>query len=270
MAIVCLLALMPTVRAQGERVGSIEEMRQGQTRVDSTSGVRLTATPAYARKPARQRDALHVRELVELLEPYYVRASLHYGGTQSQLYVGSTGARIDTVELQRRGAYEILPHRVDPLSGLELRIRHGVIVVEHAAGRLDAWASGTLTRIFGTTVLFAVDSTRAEALLFLREGHVAFPDYGIDFSGQDAAWRLRDGLAPEFLQLGVAEWQQLRHEVEFLSDDLWHAARPLYQRPEFYLPVGAAVLGAVAFVLLADGDDGGDRVAGDVIVRIPD
>lgn len=271
-AALCLLLLASAAHAQGEEVGSIEEIREGgeagaEVRAP-TPGVLLTASPAYTRKAAQRRAALHLREVVEIREPYYVRASLRYGGARSRLYVGSTGARIDTVTLQRRGAYEILPSGVDPLSGLELRIRHGVIVVEQAAGQLDAFVKGTLTSIFGTTVLFATDSTSADALLFLREGHIAFPAYGIEFRGQDAAWRLRAGFAPEPVRLDVAEWQQLRQEVEFLSDDLWAASRPFYQRPSFYVPAAVAVIGAgVAAVLLSNGDDG--RIGGDVVVRIP-
>jgi hypothetical protein len=257
--------LGPEARAQGQPVGSIEEIRQGRTPIESTSSVRLTATPAYARKPASQRDVLHVRELVELLEPYYVRANLHYGGTQSRLYVGSSGPRVGTVELQRRGAYEILPNRVDPLSGLELRIRHGVVVVEHAAGRLDTWVRGTLTSILGTTALFAVDSTSAEALLFIREGHVAFPEYGIDVQEGRSAWRLRDGAPPERFLLNPTDQQRLLREVTYLSEGVWRGPRPFYLRPTFYVPVGAAVIGGVVF-LLTSGDGPAD---GEVIVRIP-
>jgi hypothetical protein len=270
-AVLCTLPA-PASRAQGDEVGVIEEIQREGREVPSTADILLTATPAYTRKPASRSDALHVREIVELLEPYYLRATLRYGGVRSTLYAGSSGVEIDTVELQRRGAYEILPNRVDRLSGLELRIRHGVLVVEHAAGRLDAWVDSTLTRIFGTTVLFAVDSTSADAFLFLREGHIAFPAYDIEFTGQDAAWRLRDGVAPELVSLGVAEWQQLRREVEFLSDDLWHASRPFYQRPSFYVPAAVAVAGGalVAVLLLSGGDDGGGPVVGDAVIRIPD
>lgn len=275
MAALGLLLLAPAVLAQGEEVGSIEEIRQGgaagEAVKEPTPGILLTASPAYTRKAAQRRAALHLREIVELREPYYVRASLRYHGARSRLYVGSTGARIDTVTLQRRGAYEILPSGIDPLSGLELRIRHGVIVVEQAAGQLDAFVKGTLTSIFGTTVLFATDSTSTDALLFLREGHIAFPEHGIEFRGQDAAWRLRAGFAPEPLQLDVAEWQQLRQEVEFLSDDLWTASRPFYQRPSFYVPVAIAVIGGgvAAAILLSGGEDGGGRVGGEVVIRIP-
>lgn len=271
----CLLCPAPAVHAQGEEVGSIEEIREGGERGEEVRepapGVLLTLSPSYTRKAAQRRAALHIREIVELLEPYYVRASLRYGGTRSQLYIGSTGARLDDVDLKRSGAYEILPSGVDPLSGLELRIRHGVIVVEQAAGQLDAFVKGTLTSIFGTTVLFATDSTSADAFLFLREGHIAFPNYGIEFRGQDAAWRLRAGIAPEPVRLDVAEWQQLRQEVEFLSADLWAVSRPFYQRPSFYVPAAVAVVGAgvAAAILLSGGDDDGGRVGGEVIVRIP-
>ena len=247
-------------------VGSIEEIRRDQTPVDSAAAVLLTAAPAYARKPARPNDALHVRELVELLEPYYVRATLDYGQTRSRLFAGSSGAHIATVELQRSGAYEILADRVDPLSGLELRIRHGVVVVEHAAGRLDTWVSGTLMQVFGTTILFAADSTATEAYCFLQEGHVTFPAYGIDLEGRDVAWRLRDGHPPERLRLGAAERKQFRREVEFLSSDVWRGPRPFYLKPGFYLPVGAAVIGAGILLLTA----GGDRASGEAIIQIPD
>jgi hypothetical protein len=245
--------------AQGEAVGTIEEIRRGRTPVAETPSIRLTASPAYARKPARQRDALHVREIVELLEPYYVRANLHFGETRSRVVAGSSGARVDTVVLQRRGAYEILRNRVDPLSGLELRIRHGVIVIEHAAGRLDAWASGTLMRIRGTTALVAVDSTQTEALCFLREGHIEFPEYGIETEGVNVAWRLREGVAPERLVLTAGAQRQLIREVHHLSSGVWSPPRPFYLRPEFYIPVGAAVI--VGGVLLLT--SGSDRSYGD-------
>jgi hypothetical protein len=227
--------------------------------------VRLTATPAYARKPARQRDALHARELVELLEPYYVRVNLRHGATRTQVYAGSSGATVGGVELQRRGAYEILPDRVDPLSGLELRIRHGVLVIEHAAGRLDAWASGTLMRVRGTTVLLAVDSTRADALCFLREGHVEFPEYGIDAQGANVVWRLREGVAPERLVLGAVAQRELIREVRHLTGGVWSTPRPFYTRPAFLIPVGAVAVGG-AVLLLTSGDG---RASGEVTVQIP-
>jgi hypothetical protein len=257
----------PPAQAQGEAVGSIEEIRRGRTPVDSTASVRLTASPAYARKPARQRDALHLRELVELLEPYYVRVNLERGATRTRVYAGSSGARIGEVELQRRGAYEILPDRVDPLSGLELRIRHGVLVIEHAAGRLDAWAGGTLMRIRGTTALVAVDSTQAEALCFLREGHIEFPEHEMDSQGRYLAWRLREGFAPERIILSAPQQRRLVREVEHLSSGVWRGPRPFYQRPGFYIPVGAAVIGG-GILLLTSRDDRG-RVSGDVIVEVP-
>jgi hypothetical protein len=259
------LLAAPGAQAQGEAVGSIEEMRRGRTPVETTSSVRLTATPAYARKPARQRDALHVRELVELLEPYYVRVNLQYGATRTRFYAGSSGATVGGVELQRRGAYEILPDRVDPLSGLELRIRHGVLVIEHAAGRLDALASGTLMRISGTTLLLAVDSTRTDALCFLREGHVEFPEYGIHTQEPNVVWRLREGVAPERIVLGPGAQRQLIREVQHLSSGVWSPPRPFYLRPEFYIPVGAAVVIGGAILLTS----GSDRGYGDVNVYIP-
>jgi hypothetical protein len=259
------LLAAPGAQAQGETVGRIEEIRRGRTPVDSTASVRLTASPAYARKPARQRDALHVRELVEVLEPYYVRVNLQHGATRTRIYAGSSGARIGEVELQRRGAYEILPDRVDPLSGLELRIRHGVLVIEHAAGRLDAWVGGTLMQIRGTTALIAVDSTQTEALCFLREGHIVFPEYGIDVEESNVAWRLREGVAPERLVLSAGAQRQLIREVRHLSSGVWSPPRPFYLRPEFYIPVGAAVIIGGAILLTS----GSDRGYGEVNVYIP-
>lgn len=265
------LALGPAAEAlaQRETVGSIEEMRRDRRSVDSTDAVRLTSSPAYTRKPARKRDVLHTGELVELLEPYYVRAKLSYGSTRTRIYAGSSGEPIRAIELQQRGAYEIRPSGVDPLSGLELHIRHGVLVVDHAAGRLDTWVRGTLMRVFGTTVLFATDSTSTEAFCFLREGHVTFPEYGIDASGSDVMWRLRDGLPPERLAMSVAERGLLRHEVEHLTNDVWSSGpRPLWKKPGFYLPVGAAVLGAGLYFILKPSDDSG--LSGDVLIRFPD
>ena len=79
-----LCAVAGAGSAQPAAIGAIEEMRSGRSRVDSTDAVRLSAAALYARRPARQRDALHERELVELLEPYYVRATLLRGGAEGR------------------------------------------------------------------------------------------------------------------------------------------------------------------------------------------
>ena len=243
-------------------------MRLGAARVAETPAVRLTSRPAYARKPAREADPLHDREFVELLEPVYVKSFLDFGTTRTRVVAGSSGGRVGTVELQRRGGYEVRRNRFEPLTGLELQLRHGVLVVEHAAGVIDAWASATRMRILGTTVLIAVDSTNAEAICFLREGHLTFPDYGLDFAGRDVAWRLRDGARPERITLGPGEADRLRREVRRLSRDVWTGrARPLWRRPSFYLPAGAALVGAgvLTFVALRGGD-----ASGTVVVPFPD
>lgn len=259
----------PAVRAQPATVGRIEELRQDRAPVDSTRAVRLTSRPAYARKAARRADALHDREFVELLEPFYVRSSLAYGTTRTRVVAGSSGGTVGSFELQRRGGYEVRQNRFAPLTGLELQIRHGVLLIEHAAGEIDAWAGATRMRITGTTVLVSADSSRADALCFLREGHVAFPEYGITFEGRDVAWRLRDGVRPERLTLGAADEARLQREVRHLSTDVWRAhARPLWRRPRFYLPVGGAALvgaGVLTFVALR-----GDRASGAVVVPFPD
>ncbi|MEM1041059.1 MAG: hypothetical protein AAGI91_00370 [Bacteroidota bacterium] len=251
--------------AQRETVGSIEEIGRDRRSVDSTDAVRLTSTPVYTRKPARRQDALHIGELVELLEPYYVRANLSRGTTRTRLFAGSSGASINVFELEERGAYEILPGGVDPLSGLELRIRHGVMVLEHAAGRLDVWVDSTLMRIFGTTVLIAADSASTEAFCFLQQGHVAFPDYGIDARGSDVMWRLRAGAAPERIGMGAVVQEQFRQEIRHITHEVWPVA--FWRKPGFYLPVGAAVLGAGLYFLLRPG--GGDGRSGDVLIRLP-
>ena len=140
--------------------------------------------------------------------------------------------------------------------------------MEHAAGRLDAWARGTLTRVLGTTVLFDVDSTRAEQYLFLEHGHVQFPDYGIDVEGRNVAFRLRAGAAPERLQLSDAERRGLRREVDFLAEGVWRDT-PFWRKPAFL--IGAGVVVGVGALLLFTGDDGGpDTYRGTVSVPLPD
>lgn len=268
-ALVLAVGLSPAPRAQPDAIGQIEEMRRDRKPVEATDAVRLSFGSSYARKPARQRDALHARELVELLEPYYVRASLAHGGAEARIAVGSSGAPVGDFAMDRRGAYEILPSGPRALSGLELRIRHGVLVVEHAAGRLDAWMARTRTRVLGTTVLFDADSTRLNQFVFLERGHLQFPDHGIDVQGHNVAFRLRPGGIPQRVSLSEAERRRLRREVEHLTDRVWRG-RPLWARPAFYLPVGVAVGAAAVLLLTRDGGGGADVLDGTLTIRIPD
>lgn len=272
-----LLALPMVSALAQQEVGQVARIAEKRGHyVDSTTRAELWRTGTL-REQVRRAAPLLYQDIVRLRERIVVDLSFRQPGQQTTVYLSSRRPEQETAlnagagsrELSDIGSYEILRDSAAAVGGLQLVVKQGVMIVDHARGELLAVAAGIRTRIFGTTVLFSVDAGDATGTMFLREGHIAFPDYSIDASGQDRAWRLRRGQAPVELVLTASELKSWRQEVKYATQSVWQRV-PFWQSPSFLLPAAAVVAGGVGCLAagcFSGGDDDGSQ--GGVVITIP-
>ena len=264
LAAVVLLA-SGSVEARAQRqVGHVARIAETRGRfVDASSRGELWQTGGL-RAPIRREAPLRTRDILRLRERVHVELRFQTPPLETNAYLGSQ--RLSAV-----GSYEILTDSVGDVSRLQLVVRQGVLVVEHARGGLLVFAAGIRTRVIGTTALFAVDSGGTSGTLFVQEGHIAFPDYGIDAVGANRAWRLQAGRRPVELVLAGPERSRLQNEVKYTTESVWRAVRPWWQRPAFYVPaLAGAGVSACAVAGCFGGDGGGGTAQGGVAITIPE
>jgi hypothetical protein len=249
---VVLAALLPdTARAQDVGVGKVYRIAEEKQSVDSTRRAELWRTRAGLRGQVRRDARLEVRDVVLLRDRIIVDLRFDQPGLASDAYL--------TSHLASGGGYEILgSDAVDTLSRLQLVVRQGVMVVQHARGQLRVLANGTRTDIRGTTVLFEVDSLTQTGRVFLQQGHITFPDYSMVGIGENRAWRLKPGQKPEEFVPSGEQLKQWRHEVRYATYSVWHPT-PFWQKPSFLLPAAAVVVGGVGCAV-AGCFDGGSSI----------
>jgi hypothetical protein len=256
-----VLALLATPSHAQQKVGFVARIAEKKGHfVDSTTRAELWRT-GDLRVQVRRAAPLLYQDIVRLRERIVIDLSFRQPELETDVYLGSR-------QLADVGSYEILRDSVGSVGGLELVVKQGVMIVEHARGGLLAVAAGIRTRIFGTTVLFAVDADDAAGTVFVREGHIAFPDYGIDAPGGNRAWHLRRGQAPVELILTGPELRRWQQEVEYTTQSVWHRT-PFWQTPKFLLPAAAVAggIGCLAAGCFSAGDQGSQ---GGVVITIPE
>jgi hypothetical protein len=264
-AVVVATLLHDTGSAQD--VGKIFRIAQDKGQIlDETRRAEIWRAGAEFRSQVRRGAPVAIRDLVRLRERILIDLRFDQPGLTTNAYLGSH--RLSSV-----GGYEIMRGDVSSLSALQLVVKQGVMVVEHARGELLVVANGISTRILGTTVLFEVDSLTKTGTVFLQEGHIAFPDYRMDEAGQDRAWRVKPGQRPEEFVPTGSQLKQWRHEVQYATHSVW-SKTPFWQKPSFLLPAAAVVAGGVGCIV-AGCLDGGSGVAvpgtsnGGVDITIP-
>lgn len=230
--------------------------------VDQTSRAELWRTTG--RMQVKRDAPVLTRDLVRMHERIFINISFKNPAFDTEAYFGST-------EISAVGSYEIMENTVGTVSGLQLVVKQGVMVVEHARGELLVLAAGIRTRIFGTTMLFAVDSAAGEAIAYLREGSLSFADYDIEAKGHDRVWRLRPGQAPVEVFAPAANPQRWQQETKYTTESVWKGT-PFWQTPAFLIPAGAVVAGGIGCAAAGcfSGDDGDGRSTGTVTVNIPE
>jgi hypothetical protein len=227
--------LSGTGRAQD--VGNVARIAEEQGMlVESTRWAEIwhaSQLPSQVRK----KDRVAIRDIVRLRRRITVELDINRPDLVTKAFLGSH-------KLSAVGGYEILPGSLDKLSALQLVVKQGVLVVEHARGQLMAVACSTRVKVIGTTVLFQVDSLTQTGTVFLLDGHISYVDYDMDETGQNRAWRVKPGQRPqEFVPTG-GELKQWRHEVDYATHTVWRST-PFWQKPSFLLPAAAVVAGAV-------------------------
>lgn len=159
-----------------------------------------------------------------------------------ELYL-SNGTSRSRVVLERGGLWELQRDSVP-----RLIVTHGQMIVEQIEGRLEAYLENVLNIIHATTVYYDVDSTARVSYVFLKEGHMSFPEYNIDVQGIDSLWILRNGVRPEPVPASAAMLRRWSRHEQHASTEMWRAAeRPIVQRPRFWLLTGGLVVGAALF-----------------------
>ena len=220
--------------------------------------IRRRTTDAQLRtlKPIRPADPLNDRDVIRLNR-----------SVDLELYLSERGSR-SRIVLERGGLWELQRDTVP-----RLVITHGQMVVNQVEGQLEAYLENVLNVIHATTVYYDVDSTAGESFVFLKEGHMSFPEFGIDVQGSDSLWILRDGLAPEAVPATNAMIRRWSRREDHASREMWRAAeRPILQRPKFWLLAGGLAAGATlldcAVTHMLCGADDGTR--GEYRIPIPE
>jgi hypothetical protein len=260
------LLLGGAARAQQE-VGVVSRIAEKKGKfVDQTSRAELWRTGGELHMQVKRSAPVLLRDIVRLRERIFINLSFDQPAFKTEVYLGST-------ETSVLGSYEILQDSVGAVSGLELVVKQGVMVVDHARGELLVLANGIRTKIFGTTALFVVDSISGEGTAYLSEGHLSFPDYGMDATGTNRVWRLRPGQPPVEVFAPAADPERWQRQVKYTTQSVWHAT-PFWQTPGFLLPAAAVVAGGVGCMATSClGGGGGGGVGpgsrGGVVVTIP-
>jgi hypothetical protein len=261
MLLSCLL-LASGVAAQRE-VGVVARIAEQKGKfVDQTSRAELWRSTGRLQV---KRDArVLTRDLVRMHERAYINISFKNPAFETEAFFGST-------EISAVGSYEIQEDTVGLVSGLQLVVKQGVMVVDHARGELLVLAAGIRTRIVGTTMLFVVDSVAGEGLAYLRDGSFSFPDYGVEAKGNDRVWRLRPGQAPVELFAPAADPARWHREVQYTTETVWKGT-PFWQTPAFLIPTVAVVAGGIGCAAAGcfSGDDGPGTSTGSVSATIPE
>jgi hypothetical protein len=257
-----LLALVAGSGA-AQQVGRVARIAEKKgVFVDATSRAELWHMGGELRTEVRRADTLLYQDIVRLRDRIIIDLQFRQPTLETNVYLGSR-------QLSDVGSYEILRDSVGAVSGLTLVVKQGVMVVEHARGQLLILAAGIRTRIFGTTVLFQVEPGAARATAFLREGHIGFPDYNVEASGKDRAWRLEPGHPPVELVLTGQELRRWQQEVKYTTQSVWQA-RAFWQKPSFLVPAAAVVVGGVGCLAAGCFDGGGGGTSqGGVVITIP-
>jgi hypothetical protein len=255
LALTLSATLVAGATAQVPQVGLVERILEGSGRpIPTTEHASILrregAQPVRAETPLFLRDLVRVTRRDVLLDLRFVRADL-----ASRAILGT---RLDQV-----GTYEIGDTTVAGVSRLQLVVRQGVLVIEHAAGEIEAVAAGIRARITATTVLVQVDPTESSGIVYLREGTMHYPDYDLTVTEPNSAWVLRRGERPEPLMLAPAAHRLWQREIAHNVRSAWRP--PLWQRPGFYIPAAAAVVGGGVYLLTRNGES----ATGTVIITIP-
>lgn len=245
--------------AQVGRVARIAEKKG--VFVDSTSRAELWRAGGSLPAHVRLADTLAYQDIVRLRERIILDLQFRQSALETDVYLGSQ-------QLSEVGNYEILRDSIGEVSGLTMVVRQGVMVIDHARGQLLVLAAGIRTRIFGTTVLFQVDSAAAMGTVYLQAGHIGFPDYGLDATGKDRAWRLEAGRPPVELQLTAQELRQWRQELKYVTRSVWQT-KAFWQKPEFFVPAAAIVAGGVGCAAAGCFGGGDETSLGGISVTIP-
>lgn len=258
-----LLSVLPARVPAQQQVGIVARIAEKKGHdVDQTSRAELWR-PGDLRLQVKRASPILYRDIVRLRERIFINLSFDQPAFKTDVYLGST-------EISEVGNYEILQDSVGIVNGLQLVVKQGVMVVDHARGQLLVLAAGIRTRIFGTKVLFVVDSAAQEGTAYLSEGHLSFPDYGIDAQGKGRVWKLKAGQPPVEVFAPAADPARWQQEVNYTSESVWHA-RPFWQSPAFLVPAAAAVAGGVGCLAASCFGGGGDGSShGRVVVGIPE
>ncbi|MDZ7695025.1 MAG: hypothetical protein U5K69_28560 [Balneolaceae bacterium] len=150
--------------------------------------------------------------------------------------------------------------------GLKLLVVKGSLAIDWLYGILRVDAVGINVDISGTRAAIVVDDSGDEGIVFLEHGELRFPEYPNVQVGAMEAVRLRRGLPPVKIDLGIQQVQQMQEFVQYNAETVWSQLRPWWQKPRFYVPAIAVTVGAG--ILLIDGGDNGPA-SGTIRIRIP-
>lgn len=263
-----MVMLVPTAAHAQQPVGDIRRMYEDNRKVQSTRRAVISSQGNLFF--ASEGDPLRLQDLLKLESGLLLGLYVDGFGTRGRYSFASELGGIDAVvtdTLSREGIYEIGP---DPrrLKGLEFVLRKGQIFFQQLGGGVSVRAGGTLAHVDGTEALVVVGADTTRGLLYLKEGHVRFPDYPDLGVGDNELWRLRAGQPPQPLALDASSLEAWRRLADFHRHYL--SPKPFWQKPSFFLPAAAVVIGG-AVLLFSGGNGGGpDTADGLVVIPLPD
>jgi hypothetical protein len=242
---VVLLALTGPGPASGQEaeVGIVSRIKERHTEVPATQRAHIWRLGGS--QPAHREALLHMSDIVRMRNQVFIDVGLFGQDVESRVVFG-------TRELAEQGAYEIRENSIDALGGIELVVRQGVMVVEHARGRLSAIAAGVRTQIFGTTALFFVEDDGRTGRIYLPEGAIGFVDWPelerLEAGEFGRAWRISEGQQPTEIPLDAAVRRRWHNELEYNRTGVWTASVPFWRQPRYIIPATAAIIIGSALV----------------------
>jgi hypothetical protein len=151
-------------------------------------------------------------------------------------------------------------------------VDNGVAYVQWVRGPLSVIALGREVRVTGTEFVVVADSVTRRAMLYVRDGTVAFAVGGL-VAGREQAFTFGSQGTPTPMTVDAT----LASEAVYHSREIWAQAfgpkvPPWWARPRVLgLIGGAALAGGITYVIVRKDDDRPPAGArqGTIIVRLP-
>lgn len=268
-----IVALASGVASAQAPVGYVSKM------VETTRGNKVKTTQLAQiwsglepRYPVIDGD-LFKGERVRIENGLWMQMMLESPGTESRIALASdpgmideSVAQLDSVSFGREGLYEI-GETVSELTGFGITVLNCLMHLRLLAGGVEVRAAGTVSVATGTELVYVVGADSNNGLMYLREGHVRFPDYSDITVNDGDLYRLRRGQRPILLSLTAAQVKKWDDISRYGERTVW--SKPFWQQPAVRVGkwvVGAAAVGGLGYLTYKLVSGGSSGVNVDIVI----